>query len=192
MSRFNTADLLKELEAVVLLTIKKTEGLHDLDKSTILKQPAPDKWSVVQVLEHLNAYNRYYLKEISKVISNKSKPKLVYKGGWFGDYFTKMMQPRAEGLIKNKMKAPKDYWFDPQLDAEKVLSDFIAGQRQLLEYLDKSNGLNIGQTRVPISISKFIKLKLGDTFRFLIAHQQRHFIQIENTLTQIRDKELIS
>jgi hypothetical protein len=27
-----------------------------------------------------------------------------------------------------------------------------------------------------------IKLKLGDTFRFFIAHEQRHFIQIQNTL----------
>jgi uncharacterized damage-inducible protein DinB len=35
---------------------------------------------------------------------------------------------------------------------------------------------------VPISIAKFIKIRLGDTFRFLIAHQQRHFAQVANTL----------
>jgi hypothetical protein len=30
-----------------------------------------------------------------------------------------------------------------------------------------------------------IKLKLGDTFRFLIAHEQRHMIQARNTLKEM-------
>jgi len=39
--------------------------------------------------------------------------------------------------------------------------------------------------RVPLSISKLVTLKLGDTFRFLIAHEQRHFIQARNSLKAI-------
>jgi hypothetical protein len=41
---------------------------------------------------------------------------------------------------------------------------------------------DMGKLRLPISISKLIKLKAGDTFRFLIAHQQRHFVQLQNAM----------
>ena len=34
-------------------------------------------------------------------------------------------------------------------------------------------------------ISKFIRLKLGDAFRFLVAHEQRHMIQARNTIKSL-------
>jgi hypothetical protein len=32
-------------------------------------------------------------------------------------------------------------------------------------------------------------LKLGDTFRFIIAHEQRHFVQIRNTLEAVTSEK---
>jgi uncharacterized damage-inducible protein DinB len=37
--------------------------------------------------------------------------------------------------------------------------------------------------KVGISIAPFIKLKLGDVFRFMIAHQVRHILQAGRALT---------
>lgn len=34
----------------------------------LLRQPAENKWSLAQCLEHLNSYGRYYLLEIEKAI----------------------------------------------------------------------------------------------------------------------------
>ena len=48
----------------------------------------------------------------------------------------------------------------------------------------------MGKIRISISISRFVKLKLGDTFRFLIAHEQRHFVQVARTLYVTREKNL--
>ena len=58
-------------------------------------------------------------------------------------------------------------------------------QHYLVDLLESAKSKNIGSIRTPISISRFIKLKVGDTFRFLIAHEQRHFVQIENVLTAL-------
>jgi hypothetical protein len=57
----------------------------------------------------------------------------------------------------------------------------------LLDLLELAKSKNIGAIRTPISISRWIKLKLGDTFRFFVAHEQRHFVQINNALVTIRD-----
>jgi uncharacterized damage-inducible protein DinB len=192
MSSFNTRALIDTLSKDVQATLHTANELLALDTQTLDKQPAVGKWSVAQVVEHLNSYNRYYLPEIKKALQNGKNAQLQYsdqyKSGWFGDYFTKMMQPKEGGKIVNKMNAPKDHQPIQVLDAQRVLNEFISRQTDLLNYLQQASQTNMGKLRVPISISKMIKLKLGDTFRFLIAHQQRHFIQINNTLQAVSQK----
>jgi hypothetical protein len=67
-----------------------------------------------------------------------------------------------------------------------VLDEFAEQQQMILELLETARTKNLRSIRIPISISKLIKLTLGDTFRFVIAHHQRHFVQIENTLAAVK------
>ncbi|MGE5109093.1 MAG: hypothetical protein ACM3H8_16265 [Sphingobacteriales bacterium] len=64
-----------------------------------------------------------------------------------------------------------------ELNPKKVITEFLEGEEKLLCYLERAQKLNIGKLRMSISISKFIKLKPGIPFVFLIAHQQRHMLQ---------------
>lgn len=186
MPSFNIQELIGSLQQDVQETLQQLEQLQQVPREVLLQQPEPGKWSIVQVLEHLNGYNRFYLDVIEKGLKNNTYPsKPSYKAGWFGDYFTKMMQPRKDGTIGNKMSAPKDYNFGPDLDVERVLNEFHLGQQQLLVLLENARTADLGRIKVPISISKLIKLKLGDVFRFLIAHQQRHFLQINRVKRQV-------
>lgn len=192
MSVFNTYTLIDTLGKNVQTTLHAANELLALDVQTLNTQPAQGKWSVAQVIEHLNSYNRYYLPEIKTALQRGVNMKIPfstqYNSGWFGDYFTKMMQPKEDGKIANKMNAPKNHQPLAELDVQRVLNEFIARQTDLLNYLQQAQQTNMGKLRVPISISKLIKLKLGDTFRFLIAHQQRHFVQINNTLEAVSPK----
>ncbi|RYE25436.1 MAG: DinB family protein [Sphingobacteriales bacterium] len=189
MSVFNAQSLISQLENEVQQTVANVQELLKLENAMLNKQPAFGKWSIAQIIEHLNSYNRYYLPEIKTALQKGLDEHIAYQeqysSGWFGDYFTKMMQPKEGGKIANKMNAPKDHQPVAELDARKVLNEFIARQTDLLQYLQQAHQTSMAKLRVPISISKFIKLKLGDTFRFLIAHQQRHFVQVNNTLQVI-------
>lgn len=185
MPVFNTKDLLASLTEDVNALLKHLQQVKQLDSTLLLTQPAAGKWSVIQILEHLNSYNRYYLPAIEKSLQNKQSFNPQFKSGWFGDYFTKMMMPGKDGKVANKMNSPKDHRPIAELNAAAVVTEFINGQQHLLTLLQKATNTDIGRVKVPISISRFIKLKLGDTFRFLIAHQQRHFLQLENTLSQL-------
>jgi hypothetical protein len=179
MPSFNIQELIGSLRQDVQETFLQLETIQQIPADILLRQPEPGKWSIAQVLEHLNGYNRFYLDVIEKGLKNNNYPsKQSYKAGWFGDYFTKMMQPRKDGTIGNKMSAPKAYNFGPDLDVERVLNEFRRGQQQLLALLENARKADLGRIKVPISISKLIKLKLGDVFRFVIAHQLRHFQQI--------------
>lgn len=180
MPSFNIQELIGSLQQDVRETLLQLETIQQIPADVLLRQPEPGKWSIAQVLEHLNGYNRFYLAAIEKALNNSTKPgPRTYKAGWFGDYFTRLMQPRTDGSLAKKMSAPAAYNFGPELDPAKVISEFRNGQQQLLMLLDRARTADLGGIKVPISISKLIKLKLGDVFRFLIAHQQRHFLQID-------------
>lgn len=187
MQKFISTELLNELQADVRQLIATATLLKLEDPGCLLEQPAPGKWNVVQVLEHLNSYGRYYLVAIENSLEQDIKATTIFRSGWLGNYFTNQMKPGADGQVKNKMNAPKDHRPLPQLDVFPVLNTFIDQQQYLLELLEKAKAKDIGVIRTPVSISRFIKLKLGDTFRFLVAHEQRHFVQLQNILLAVQE-----
>jgi len=185
MPTFPKQTLLTQLKAAVQETINAVQSLSDADTELLNTQPGYHQWSGAQVLEHLNIYNRAYLPAIETRLKNTSKNQAEFKSGWLGNYFTKVMQPGVAGEVTNKMSAPKDARPIEKLNAGKVVSDFLAGQHQLLQLLEKAVSSDL-DVRVPTSISKLIRLKAGDTLRFLVAHQQRHLAQFTRTLDAIR------
>lgn len=149
---------------------------------------APEKWSANQCLQHLNSYGNYYLPAIKiAIVNTKNKQaNATFKSGWLGNYFTNVMQPKADGSLPKKMQSPKNH--QPQNNAEShfVIAEFIEQQEQLLQLLEEAKQLDLNAIKVPISIAPFIKLKLGDVFMFLVAHNQRHVLQAERAIKQYK------
>ncbi len=182
MPAFDSKTLLQQLHNDVssLLNVLNTRIMPQ-PHAALLQPPAPGSWSVIQCLDHLNSYGRYYLPHLKAALdkgAHRGFPAAVkFKSSWIGNYFTNLMQPKPDGALKSKMQAPKDHRPVPQPDAAKVLAEFTAQQEQLLRLLERARQTDIGRVRVPISITKLIKLSAGDTFRFLVAHEQRHMLQ---------------
>lgn len=184
--KYNSNSLLESLLADVRQIILEAEKLKAFPSFMLQSQPSLQHWSVAQVLEHLNIYSRYYIAAIEqKLHLNQSGPNTDFTPGWLGNYFTNLMKPNEEKRITKKMKAPKNAVPSTQPDAQKMLEEFINHQHHLLNLLQIAKTANLDYNRIPTSLSKLISLKLGDTFRFFIAHEQRHFVQIHNTLEQL-------
>lgn len=186
MPVYNSAELLKKLHNDVEYIISQHKNLSEMPDRELLLQPTPNKWSIAQVLEHLNGYNRFYLPVMERGIElvGKSQAK-SFRAGLLGDYFTKIMEVKPDGSLRKKMNSPKKYNYPPDLDIGTVMREFAEGQEKLLVLLSLAVDLDLNKVKIPISISRFIKLKLGDGLRFLIAHQLRHFIQIENVKKEL-------
>ena len=184
MKKVQATSLLETLQTDTRQIMLRTAQLQQLPVNRLLQQPAPGKWSVAQVIEHLNTYGRYYLPKLQQAINkNDSEPAEWFVPGLLGGYFTKSMMPKPDGTIKNKMKAFKNHTPAPNIDAVKALQEFEQQEVLLLQLLDKAQHVNINHLRIPVSIAPFIKLKMGDVFGFIIAHHQRHFVQIENIIS---------
>ena len=143
-----------------------------------------ESWSVLECIEHLNRYGDFYIPEITnKIKTSKYKSSKTFKSNWLGNYFSKSVSYNED---LNKMKTFKSMNpLNSELDF-KTLEKFINQQYQIIELLDKSKNVNLDKTKTAISISKLIKLRLGDTFRILIYHNERHIKQAEKTLEKAR------
>jgi hypothetical protein len=182
MPTFNSDTLLQDLSNDVngLLNVLRTR-IQPQPHAVLLEQPAPGSWSVIQCLDHLNSYGHYYLPHLHNALSKgeqKGIPaKPLFRSGWLGNYFTNLMQPKPDGALRSRMQAPQGYRPVIQPDAELVITEFISQQEQMLELLRRAGSTDIGHFRIPTSLTRFIKMSAGDTFRFLIAHEQRHMLQ---------------
>jgi hypothetical protein len=175
-------DLLQDLLERTQENKNKAEGFTHLPLEILNWKSSPDSWSILECLEHLNRYGDYYIPEIEKrITTSQQRPAENFKSGWLGDYFAKTMLPREK---LNKMKTFKS--MDPvgsKLNMD-TLKKFLNQQQAILNLLDKSKEVDLTNTKTGISISKWIKLRLGDTFRVVIYHNQRHMAQAERVLKE--------
>src|SRR5687768_12293471 len=147
MPKYKSVELLDSLQNDVRQIILAANYLKSTDPGILLQQPAPGKWSVIQVLEHLNSYGRYYLLAIERSMNTNKEAIAYFKPGWFGDYFTKLMKPGENGTIAHKMQSPKNHRPSKYPDAFPVLNTFLEQQHYLLDLLEMAKSKNIGAIR---------------------------------------------
>ncbi|MBX7204279.1 MAG: DinB family protein [Bacteroidia bacterium] len=173
-----TQTLLSELEEKTEKQLQFAISVLQNLNENVLQQPSSNGgWSIAQCLWHLNSYGDYYLPKIENGLKTPVQETVIFKSSWLGSRFTRMMQPG-----NGKYKAFKDHVPPVNPDAREVIATFIQQLEQLLLLLRQAKGHNLNSIKIPVSISRFIKLKLGDVFSFLVAHNQRHLEQAKRNL----------
>ena len=187
MKTYNTVELIDKLQQnTESLLIKAIHDWQMVSGERFSKQPSAESWSAKQCIAHLNIYGDYYLPAISNAIgkyrAHDNGMKETFTPGVLGNYFTKIMSPDKDGMPLKKMKAFKNYIASNKEESDEVISTFIDQQEKLLSLLEAAKDINLNKIKIPISLNRFIKLKLGDVFMFLVAHNQRHALQAERAL----------
>lgn len=172
--------LIDELKKITEENIQFAENLLNETDEKLNFRLSEKSWSILECIEHLNRYGKFYIPEISKRIENSdTKPTEIFSSGILGNYFANSMLPKKK---LNTMKTFKS--MNPihsKLD-KSVLNEFIAQQKQMIDLLNEAKNIDLNKVKTSISISNLIKLKLGDTFRFVIYHNLRHIRQAKKNL----------
>ncbi len=173
----NSNKLLNEIIENTNSYITTAEKLKSKNESELNWKENSESWSILECLEHLNLYGNFYLPEIQNAINNSKLPsEIEFKSGILGNYFVKSMLPKEK---LNKMKTAKDKNPNNSNLNKKTIETFINQQTKFIVLLEKAKTVNLNKAKTKISVSNLIKLKLGDTFRFLNNHTFRHLKQIE-------------
>lgn len=182
-----TQELVDKLNAITHWNLETVESkILGLSSEQMNWRPNANTWSINDVLAHLNAYAHYYhnamLSKIESTRFTNTKEKFISSP--LGRSAWKSMKLGNLRNIKRKFKAPKGY--NPLIDKEIAEGDqrekFVASQKELLDIINKASNVNMKRVKIPISISKAIRLRLGDALLFVSYHNERHIQQALNLL----------
>lgn len=177
MKTHNRKVLTEKLSAEIRGIILQAEKMKGQGTGVLNRKADAQSWSAGQCLRHLNVYSEYYIPAIRKCVETGKKGNNEnFKPGWLGNYFTDLMRVENNGRVKKKMKSPANAVPADSVDALKELEIFIEFQHQLLDLISRMSALDLNQ-RMSISISKLIRLKLGDVLLFFVEHEGRHMLQ---------------
>ncbi|HEX8657552.1 MAG TPA: DinB family protein [Hymenobacter sp.] len=158
-----------------LLATVHTEVLP-LELAELNQQPAPAAWSILECLEHLNRYSRYYNPRLAQALTQPAPAAAATAEvgySWLGRKFIGMMAPG------NSKKAKTLQRMNPRGSrlGRKVLAEFTQQQEQLLELLARAQQADLNRKAVPVEFLKLLKMRLGESFEFVVLHEQRHVQQ---------------
>ena len=165
--------------------IQQAQKLKEIPVDKLTDRPNAKSWNVLECLEHISRYHQFYLPEVRQQIKASPYPAArVFRSGWFGNYSANSMLPKKEGKVNMAMKTFPD--MDPQGDKVEVavIGQFIEEMNELVELMERSRAVDLRKTKCNLTI-RWLKFTLGDTFRFLINNNRRHFLQIDRILNEI-------
>jgi len=191
MNGIDSNTLLQNLENITKANLDFVENqVQNLTFEQLNWKQNQDSWNALQVLAHLNAYAKYYQRVIKEKMQNTRHNQPV-------DTFTSSPLGRGAWMsvklgnlknMKRRLRAPRNY--NPSTTKSLMLGseveDFIIFQHQLLDLLAAARSVNLRKVKIPIALSKFIKLRLGDALLFHIYHNERHVEQINKIIQNQR------
>ena len=136
--------------------------------------PGENRWSMCQCIDHLVVSGEKLLERIDAAIEK------AHRDGRAGEWITTVFS--LDGLrAGRKFPAPRAYRPRTGRAVENALSDFQVLQDNLVERIEASSGLHLARVKITSPASRLLRLSLGQWFRVIAGHQERHLEQLRKT-----------
>ena len=190
MEAHNTRDLIATLQSELRLQLQRCAQLRELPQEQLHQRPDPKRWSVMEVLQHMNLSSGHYHDRLQRLYAQENNGlrfRTTFVPGRWGDFSTKAMDPKADGTIGWRMKTMA--LFEPRNVATtgwQALDRFEALCHGFIGLLERAKTRGLEGEKVTSTLGPILRFKVGDAFRFPIAHQRRHWLQIERVLAALQ------
>ncbi|MBN8821546.1 MULTISPECIES: DinB family protein [unclassified Spirosoma] len=178
MQKLTTVQDLQTRLSTILQTVD--QEFAPLSEEQLRWKPAPDRWSIVECLQHLNLSERFYIRNIQHKVDKLGLVQTMptdqtLQSDWVGKALLFAVDPQV------KLKLPAPGVVRPRTAADlipaDVLGQFIELQTLLHSLLDKAGYLDWNREKVMTLFGNWVKIRLGDAFLMLAAHTERHLKQ---------------
>ena len=141
-------------------------------------KPNDETWCIGQVVEHMRIVNDSYLVRAADVIRGRrpSEQEIQeYSPNRLGQRFIAAVGPNGNF----SMAVPKK--FEPHMKSvpRDVTTLFLDQFSAVDVIIKESAGADLKKSKVSSPISRFLKFQLGDVFKIILAHNDRHLRQID-------------
>ena len=180
-----TTHFLSALQAAVAdMRATAQSTFAPLSLAELNQQPAPGQWSILECVEHLNRYSRYYNAAFAAALaqpSSPSRPDAAVTYSWLGRKSVALAQPT------NLKKQATLKYLNPTGSRLSLatITEFDQHQADLLALLARAHAADLNRKVVPVEFFRLLKLRLGEALEFVTLHQQRHLQQASRVLTSL-------
>ena len=191
----NKQELLTQLKIEVDSINHDLKALaHRLTTAELTERPSPERWSPMEVAEHMLIVSRVYLKNARKSRDNYKGPiDTAYQPGVLGNYAANSMLPKENGTLPFKMKTFR--CMDPARNNEPIgeknsFSKLIDLNNEWLQFYSRPKELDMNRMKVVSSLGRLITFKMGDALRFNSNHNLRHMNQLKQAIESCKGLRL--
>lgn len=169
--KLDSLDVLEpHLASVRERTTALTEGLS---AEALLWQPAPDKWGVAQVLEHLHRLHALYEPNIERALAaaGPDPGRGPLQPSLFARVFNWAIDERTN------VRMPTAPFMEPRDASPQSPERFLQRWGRFGALMRQAQGKDLrAKVRLPVPV---LKLRLGEVFPLLTGHAERHLAQAE-------------
>ena len=155
-----------------------------LNEEAFLRKPGEGRWSAGECIAHLNATARPYLDKLPTAISAARSAGLTGEGpvkrGILGRMFLWALEPPA----RVRVKAPQPFLPPPNQSKAEIMSEFRSIRDELAAVMESSGDLDWARVRMGLPTIPQFKLRLGEIYAVLLAHERRHLWQARRAAGQ--------
>ncbi len=159
---------------------EKLIAFSTLDDEILNAKPASGGWSMLECVAHMNLATELYLDQIEAKIHLLREGKHPYKPTFLANYFINGLGIQKDGTIKFKMKTMKV--FDPSKTTapdKNSIGRLKDNFNRIEKILVQMQGKDPRSFKVVTALGPILKFYVGDALRFINAHNERHFLQLE-------------
>lgn len=161
-----------------------------LDSAQLNWKESAKKWSVVEVIGHLNKVFDLYLPNFEKVLDSaielNGESGTPLQRTLLGRFSIYSQKPKGQ-KVRFKMKTFD--FFQPVHDADttdETINTFIENKDRFNELIKKARLKNLKGIKMPTALGEKLKFYIPECFEFVLAHEDRHMVQIQGILGLIR------
>ncbi len=166
------------------LNLSRIKELEKLPQEQLARQETPKKWSIIQVIDHLNKVYDLYEPNFKKELDlapalNENKQKVQHT--LLGRLSIYSMKPKGQ---KRRFKMKTFDFFEPTAAAKAidVIEEYTKKKDTFNGFIKAARMKNLNDRKMPTALGEKMKFYVAECFDFILAHEERHMVQIEKLL----------
>ena len=169
-----------------------TDRIRPMNNEQLSWKEQSKKWSLIEVVSHLNKVYDQYLTNFEKTIlpaphSNEEMEK--YQRTLLGRLSIYSMKPRGR---KRRFKMKTFDFFEPdgQASTHEIIETFLANKEKFNALVREARLRDLGDIKMPTALGEKMKFYVPECFDFIISHEERHAVQLEMILAKMAEQKL--
>ena len=171
------ADIFKEaLDRLEAATKDAQTHLGDWTDDQLNWKPSPNKWSAAECLQHLVVAHDAYWPQIQAVVGSTA-PRAPSDNDVKPTFIGRMLLRAVRPETTTRTRAPGR--FNPARShvPGSPLEAFERAQENLAKLIEGTADVDWHRVKVTTPVNRLIRFRLGEVYRILTAHGQRHVNQ---------------